>query len=48
MISRGSAADRASENEIDEGNIPIINKLTALSIKRQRELLPIYNYSMYL
>ncbi|CCJ29153.1 unnamed protein product [Pneumocystis jirovecii] len=44
MISRGSAADRASENEIDEGNIPIINKLTALSIKRQRELLPIYHY----
>ncbi|KAG4304670.1 hypothetical protein PORY_002063, partial [Pneumocystis oryctolagi] len=39
----GSVADRISENEIEE-NIPIINKLTALSIKRQRELLPIYHY----
>lgn len=44
MTSRGSAADRISENEFDDGNLPIINKLTALSIKRQRELLPIYRH----
>ncbi|EMR08503.1 hypothetical protein PNEG_03328 [Pneumocystis murina B123] len=44
MTFGGSALDKASENEIDEGDIPIINKLTSLSIKRQRELLPIYHH----
>ncbi|QSL64549.1 hypothetical protein MERGE_001850 [Pneumocystis wakefieldiae] len=39
-----SALDKVLENETDEGNIPIINKLTSLSIKRQRELLPIYHH----
>ncbi|KAG5437054.1 hypothetical protein PCANB_001175 [Pneumocystis canis] len=46
MLSRGSLADRASKNEIDEENIPIINKLTSLSIEQQRKILPIYRHRL--